>query len=220
VSTQPTKVSKPLNKRVLPQRPFLSAFLIAGFVALLYVIEAVDQVGFHGGLDNNGIEPREADGLDGILWAPLLHGGWDHLVGNTLPLLVFGFLALAAGLGPFISTTVLIWLVSGAGVWLTSQTGSTTIGASGIAFGWLAFLLVRGIFNRSLGQFAVALVLLFFWGTLLFGVLPLNPGISWQAHLFGAIGGVLGAWLTAKAGRYNAAKVGPVIQQPPGSLAP
>lgn len=205
---------------MLPSRPLRAALIIGGFVALLYVIEFVDLWFFRTALDNGGIEPRSVDGLLGILFAPFLHGGWDHLVGNTVPLLVFGFLGLAAGALPFLSTTVLIWLVSGLGVWLTGL--NPTIGASGIAFGWLAFLLVRGIFNRSLGQITVSLVLLFFWGTMLFGVLPMDPRISWQAHLFGALGGVLAAWLTAKAskrGQVKAAAPTQTVTPPPGNLA-
>jgi membrane associated rhomboid family serine protease len=197
--TQPSaKTRNPVN-RILPPNPAVAAIVIVAFTALLYLIEAVDAV-LPANLDNLGIQPRTLGGLDGILWAPLLHAGWSHLFANTVALLVFGFLAMAGGIGQWVAVTLTIWLTSGIGVWLTGAEG-VTVGASGIVFGWLAFLLVRGIFNRSFGQLAVAVVLLAYWGGTLFGVLPGSPGISWQGHLFGALGGVLAAWLTTLATR-------------------
>lgn len=196
----PAVAAKPPAKRILPQSPVRAGIVMVSFTGLLYLITFVNLAFFGGNLSNYGIVPRSLSGLPGIVWAPLLHANWAHLFGNTVPVLVFGFLAMAAGIGPWIATTVLIWLVSGIGVWLTGA--GPTIGASGIAFGWLAFLLVRGIFNRSAGQIVVALILLLFWGTTLIGLLPgLNPHISWQGHLFGALAGVLAAWLGAKANR-------------------
>lgn len=188
-------------KRVLPRKPVQAAVVICSFVALLYLVELVNAFGFGGDLSHYGIHSRDVSGLLGIIWAPFLHVSWAHLVSNTIPVAVFGFLALAAGLGPWIATTVTIWLVSGLGVWLTGGSTAVTVGASGIAFGWLAFLLVRGIFNRSAGQILIAAVLLFFWGSILFGLLPGTPNISWQAHLFGALGGILAAWLHTRASR-------------------
>jgi len=171
--------------------------VIAAFTAVLYVIELVDAA-IPANLDNLGIQPRTLGGLDGILWAPLLHHGWSHLFANTLAIVLFGWLAMAGGIGQWIAVTATIWLASGIGVWLTGAAG-VTVGASGIAFGWLAFLLVRGIFNRSFGQLAVAVVLFLYWGSTLLGVLPGNPGVSWQGHLFGALGGILAAWLVSVA---------------------
>lgn len=194
MSTQPAlaKPSRPAN-RIVPPNPARAAIVIGAFTALLYLIEAVDAV-LPANLDNLGIQPRTLGGLDGILFAPLLHAGWSHLFANTLAILVFGFLAMAGGIGQWVAVTVTIWLTSGIGVWLTGAAG-VTLGASGLAFGWLAFLLVRGVFNRSLGQLAVAVVLLAYWGSMLFGVLPGKPGISWQGHLFGLLSGIIAAGL-------------------------
>jgi membrane associated rhomboid family serine protease len=186
-------------KRVVPPRPISAALVLGCFVGVLYLIELINIALLHNRLIADGIVSRSVSGLGGIIWAPLLHGGWDHLFGNTVPLLVFGFLAMAGGLGQWIAVTVTIWLVSGLGVWLVGPAHTVTVGASGIAFGWLAFLLVRGLFNRSVPQIAIALALLFYWGGVLWGLLPLQPDISWQGHLFGALGGVLAAWLAAKA---------------------
>jgi membrane associated rhomboid family serine protease len=203
VSTLPApapvpKAKNPVN-RILPPRPVQALIVIGSFTVLLYLIEIVDAA-MSGRLDQFGIQPRSVGGLDGILWAPLLHHGWAHLFANTLPVLVFGFLAMSNGVGQWVAVTLTVWLFSGIGVWLVGADG-TTIGASGIAFGWLAFLLVRGIFNRAFGQILVAVVLFLYWGGTLLGVLPGNPGVSWQAHLFGAIGGILAAWLVSMANR-------------------
>lgn len=191
--------------RVLPAHPVPAALAMIAFTALLYVIEIVDRVTSLG-LENDGIVSRNLSGLLGIIWAPLLHGNWDHLLSNTVPFLVFGFLAMAGGIRQFVGVTALIWLVSGVGVWLTGPDNVYTIGASGIIFGWLVFLLVRGFFARSLRQIGVAVVLFFIWGSVLLGVLPGQPEISWQAHLFGAIAGLVAAWMVARADRPRSAR--------------
>ena len=174
-------------------RPLLAAQVILGFVALLYVVEAVDTV-LGGRLDGAGVRPREVDGLDGIVFAPLLHAGWQHLEANTLPLLVFGFLILLAGVARWLSVTAVVWVVGGVGTWLTGQPHSVHLGASVLAFGWLVYLLVRGVFSRRPGQVLLGLLLLVVYGGVLWGVLPNSSGVSWQGHLFGAVGGALAAW--------------------------
>jgi len=182
-----------------PQRPTreprvaLAVQVIVAFVALLYGIELLDSLVGHR-LDGFGVRPRQEDGLDGIAFAPLLHLGWGHLMANTLPLLVFGFLILLAGVTRWLAVTAVVWVVGGVGTWLTGQPGSVHIGASVLAFGWLVYLLLRGVFSRRVGQVLLGLVLLLVYGGLLFGVLPGQPGVSWQGHLFGAVGGGLAAW--------------------------
>ncbi|WP_236794895.1 rhomboid family intramembrane serine protease [Amycolatopsis sp. GM8] len=198
-------------KRILPVKYKSAGIVVLAFTALLYLIELVDT-GLHHRLDGEGVVPRTLSGLDGIVWAPVLHGSWTHLFSNTIPILVFGFLAMASGLTRWIAVTALIWVVSGLGVWLTGDSGTSTIGASGLAFGWLAYLLVRGIFNKSFGQLVIAAVLLLIWGGTLWGLLPGNPGISWQAHVFGALGGVIAAWLAARADRAKAKKASGTVE--------
>ena len=171
------------------------------FVGSLYVVELLDQVSGSRLQDAGGIEPRETDGVDGILFAPMLHGPWEHLLANTVPLLVFGFLLLLAGVRRWLVVTAVVWLVGGAGVWLTGGAGSVHIGASVLVFGWLCYLLLRGVFSKQPGQLALGLVLLLVYGGVLWGVLPGQPGISWQGHLFGAIGGGLAAWWLGRADR-------------------
>jgi membrane associated rhomboid family serine protease len=175
---------------------------IVSFVALLYVVEAFDQLNGHR-LDDNGIRPLETDGLWGILFAPLLHANWAHLAANTGPALVLGFLVTLAGLSRFIWATAIVWIVGGFGTWLIGNWGSPCgetdhIGASGLIFGWLTFLLVFGFFIRSGWQILIGLLVLVVYGGVLWGAVPvLNVcgGVSWQGHLCGGIAGVLAAYL-------------------------
>jgi membrane associated rhomboid family serine protease len=187
--------------RVLPSpwRPAAVTMLV--FTALLYVVEVVDSASGSALEVAGGIVPRDSSGLDGVLFAPLLHGDWPHLLGNTLPFLIFGFLAMAGGIRQFVLVTAMIWVLGGFAVWLTAGPDEYHVGASGVIFGWLTFLLTRGFFARSARQIALAIVLFVGWGGVLLGVLPGQPDISWQGHLFGALAGVLAAWLVARADR-------------------
>ncbi|HEX7322159.1 MAG TPA: rhomboid family intramembrane serine protease [Mycobacterium sp.] len=180
----------------------VGAAAIVGLVALLYIVELVDQLSDQR-LDRNGIRPLEADGLWGIVFAPLLHAGWGHLVANTGPALVLGFLVTLTGLSRFVWATAIVWVVGGFGTWLIGNVGSSCgetdhIGASGLIFGWLAFLLVFGFFVRSAWQILTGIVVLLAYGGLLWGAIPvlgMCGGVSWQGHLCGAVAGVLAAYL-------------------------
>ncbi|HZU48978.1 MAG TPA: rhomboid family intramembrane serine protease [Mycobacterium sp.] len=180
----------------------VGAATIISFVALLYLAELIDQLSGHN-LDRNGIRPLETDGLWGIVFAPLLHANWQHLIANTGPALVLGFLVTLAGLARFVWATAIIWTIGGFGTWLIGNVGSACgetdhIGASGLIFGWLTFLLVFGFFIRSGWQIFLGILVLFFYGGILWGAVPvLNMcgGVSWQAHLCGGIAGVLAAYV-------------------------
>jgi membrane associated rhomboid family serine protease len=178
---------------------------IVSFVVLLWVVELFDSMSGHR-LDQNGIRPLETDGLAGILFAPLLHSNWEHLIANTVPALVLGFLMTLAGLSRFLFATAIIWIVGGLGTWLIGNVGAQCpyvgvrcetnhIGASGLIFGWLTFLIVFGFFTRKVWEIVVGVVVLFVYGSVLLGVLPGTFGVSWQGHLCGAAAGVLAAYL-------------------------
>jgi membrane associated rhomboid family serine protease len=201
-------------KRILPAKPLPAAVVALVFTALLYLVELADRV-LPGNFEQAGIVSRTLSGLDGIAWAPVLHATWEHLLSNTVPVLVFAFLAMAGGIGRWLLVTAIVWVLGGLGVWLVGPSGAVTIGASGLAFGWLTYLLVRGVFTRSFAQLAVAAVLLFLWGGMLWGVLPGDPHVSWQGHLFGALAGVLAAWLTGRADRGDKPAA---VLPPPGNL--
>ncbi|MEU1986063.1 rhomboid family intramembrane serine protease [Nocardia sp. NPDC019395] len=173
----------------------LAGVLTFAFLVLLYLIEFVDSMIDYCIDCTSGIEPREVDGLDGILFAPLLHGSWDHLLGNTLPVLILGFLTLATGIRRGLAATAIVWIVAGVGTWLTGGTHTVHIGASSLVFGWLTYLICRGWFARQVGQIVLGLVVLVFYGSLLWGVIPGQDGISWQGHLFGAMGGLFAGWV-------------------------
>ena len=178
---------------------------ILTFVALLYVIELIDQLAGHR-LDRNGIVPLESEGLKGILFAPLLHADWGHLLANTVPALVLGFLVTLAGLGRFVVATVIIWIVGGFGTWLIGGIGgcrmqTVHIGASGLIFGWLTFVLLFGWLTRHIWQIVASVVVLFVYGGILLGAVPVLDrcgGVSWQGHLCGALAGVLAAYLLSR----------------------
>jgi len=181
--------------RIRTDAPAVAGMLLVGaMAALMWLVEIVDQIA-GGRLDANGIEPREVDGLDGVVLAPFLHGGFDHLIGNTVPFLLLGFAIAFGGAVRVAVVTGVVALVGGLGTWLVAPANTVHIGASGIVFGYAAYLVVRGLYSRSPAQIGLGLLVVAVWGaTLLQGLVP-EDGISWQGHLFGAVGGGLAARL-------------------------
>ena len=168
------------------------ARLVLGMTALMWAVEIVNKIDGQG-LDSDGIKPRVVSGLPGIVFAPFLHASFAHLIGNTIPFVVLGLTIALSGALRVAAVTAIVALVAGAGTWVTASSGSTTVGASGIVFGYATFLIARGAFNRSMLQLAVgAVVGVLFGGALLWSLVP-HSGVSWQDHLFGGIGGVLAA---------------------------
>ena len=171
------------------------ATILGALVALFWAVELVDWIIFRGALDRFGVRPRTVVGLWGILFAPFLHAGFTHLLANTVPFLVLGWFVMVRRLQDFLSVTVITAVISGLGIWLTGASHSVHIGASGLIFGYFGFLLLRGYFERSLSSILWSVFVVFLYGGMLWGVLPRGMGISWQAHLFGFIGGGLAAYL-------------------------
>jgi membrane associated rhomboid family serine protease len=170
--------------------------LLVVLVGLMWLSEVVDTA-LHGRLDQYGIVAREPDGLFGILTAPFLHLGFGHLISNTLPLVTLGALIAISGAMRLFSVTAIVTTIGGLGTWLVSPPHSITIGASGLVFGYAAYLIARGIFNRRIGQVLIGVVVVLVWGSALLGSLLPQDGISWQGHLFGGIAGLLAAWILA-----------------------
>ncbi|WP_405956343.1 rhomboid family intramembrane serine protease [Streptomyces phaeochromogenes] len=171
-----------------------AALLVGGWVALLWVLEAIDVASGHA-LDTFGVTPREFGELRDIVPAAFVHFGWDHLAANSVPLLLLGFLAALSGIRRFLAVVTVTILVSGLGVWLTASEHSITAGASGVVFGLFGYLLVRGFVDRRIGDVVIGLVVGAVYGSILWGVLPTTAGVSWQGHLFGLIGGVASAFV-------------------------
>jgi membrane associated rhomboid family serine protease len=176
--------------------------ILGGLVTLLWGVELLDQFVFrlvlHNTLDIYGIIPRNVMGLRGILFAPFLHGGLVHLIGNTIPFVILGWLIMLRETRDFIVVSLIAALTSGVGTWLIGDPHSIHIGASGVIFGYLGYLLLRGYFEHSVTSIMISLFVGTLYGSLILGVLPLQEGVSWEGHLFGFVGGVLAARLLAK----------------------
>jgi membrane associated rhomboid family serine protease len=191
-------------------RPGWAALVMLLLLAGLWMLEFLDQLSGHQ-LDQLGIHAREVDGMPEIFTAPFLHSGWDHLLSNSLPFYILGFLVLLSGLARWLASSLIIIVISGAAAWSLTPAHTIILGASGLIFGWLTYLLARGIWSRRPAQVVVAAVVLLVYGGLIWGIFPSGAGISWQAHLGGAIGGVVAAWLLhRRSNRRQLVTAGPV----------
>lgn len=184
--TPQTRVGSPAwRHRLLP---------VLVLVGLMWVLEIIDLI-IPLDLDQFGIRPRDVGHLAGIVLSPFLHLGLGHLIANTLSLLVLGAL-LALTTRHLWIVTGLVVVLGGLGVWLFGGSGTVHIGASGVVYGYAAFLAVYGFVARRFGSAAVGLLVVVLYGSMLWGVLPLRSGVSWQAHLFGALAGIaIAVWL-------------------------
>lgn len=166
-------------------------------VALIAIIWAVQIANMITGYTLNtwlGLRPRAFGGLDGIVFMPLLHGSFTHAVSNTAPLVILGGLLATTARHLVLTASGIIVALGGLGVWLFGK-GAIHVGASGLVFGWFGFLVARGFVEKRpvplLAAIAVALV----YGTMVWGVLPGQPGVSWESHLLGAVAGILAAFV-------------------------
>jgi membrane associated rhomboid family serine protease len=169
--------------------------ILGGFAALLWLIQIINSVLFQGHLAGLGIHPRSLYGLVGILFAPFIHLNFAHLIANTVPLLVLGWFVMLRQKRDLITVSALAALVGGLGTWLIAPALTVHVGASILIFGYLGYLLFRGIFERRFWPIVGSIVTFFLYGGALFGVMPGQVGVSWQGHLFGLIGGILAARL-------------------------
>jgi membrane associated rhomboid family serine protease len=167
---------------------------MVSWVALLWVLEAVDTVSGHR-LDGFGIEPRRGSELLDIVPSAFTHFGFGHVASNSLPLLVLGFIAALRGIARFLVVALTVIVIGGLGVWLVAPAHTNTAGASGLIFGLFGYLLVRGFVDHRALDIVVGLVVGVLYGSILWGVLPTATGVSWQGHLFGLLGGVAAAFL-------------------------
>ncbi|MFB8118691.1 rhomboid family intramembrane serine protease [Streptomyces sp. NPDC055962] len=175
-------------------RAVTAGVVMIAWVALLWVLEGIDTATGHS-LDTYGVSPREPAELADVVPAAFLHSGWEHVASNSVPLLVLGFIAALGGIRRFAAVVLVVIVTSGLGVWLTAPPDTVTLGASGVVFGLFGYLLVRGFVDRRPLDIAVGVIVATVYGSLLWGVLPTDSGISWQGHLFGLAGGVAAAFV-------------------------
>ncbi|CAM3636566.1 rhomboid family intramembrane serine protease [Deinococcus frigens] len=182
--------------RRLAPAPVGSALAVtAALIAAVWVQEIIDLFAFGGRLDSYGIEPRTPGTFWHVLTAPFLHYGFPHLIANTVPLAVLAFMSAVRGVGRFVAVTLVVVVVGGGLVWLFARGGSVHLGASELIFGYLAYLLGVGWWERTPAAIGVAVVAGALYGGILWDVLPGNPAVSWEAHLFGFLAGLLAAAL-------------------------
>ena len=174
------------------------AFLLVGVVCLIWAVEAVNVLSGRQ-LTSLGILPRHLSGLIGIPLSPFLHGSVSHAMVNTIPFLVLGGLVALRGAKAFLSVSVFVILCGGALLWLFGR-DSYHVGASGLIFGYFGYLVACGWYERSIWAVLTALLALFLYGGLVWGVLPGHPFISWEGHLFGMLSGILAARLQGSRG--------------------
>jgi len=178
----------------------LQAAILFGFVGVFWLVEIVDTVFFERQLDIFGIAPRNLTGLRGVLFAPFLHGNFRHLVSNTVPFAILGWLVMVQETRDFWIATGMSMLVGGLGVWLFGSPG-LHVGASILIFGYLGFLLLRGYFQRDTVSIAVSIIVFLLYGSAIWGVLPTQMGVSWEGHLFGFAGGAAAARIVSRQSR-------------------
>ena len=181
------------------------AAVIGILLGVMWVLEIVNKIDGQR-LSADGIYPRSLSGLLGVISAPFLHAGFEHLLGNTVPFAILGVLIAFGGARSVIEVTVIVALVAGLGTWLTASSGSDTVGASGIVFGYAGYLIARGFFTRRVIELGLGvLVAVLFGGALAWDLIP-HPGVSWEDHLFGGLGGILAARLLTRSERRSSAK--------------
>jgi len=161
-------------------------------VLLIWVVKLF-EVGTGIDLSMLGVFPRELHGLAGIFTAPLIHDDPKHAFANTIPLLVLGFLMYNAYRKVAVKSVVIIWLLSGIGIWIIGRP-AYHIGASGVVFGINFFLFFSGIFRLDMRSLALSLLVAFAYGSMVWGIFPIDLKVSYEAHAMGALSGVLLAW--------------------------
>jgi membrane associated rhomboid family serine protease len=171
--------------------------ILGTLVAIMWGVELLDTFVFRQEFDILGIIPRTPIGLRGIIFAPFLHGNFAHLSANTVPFIVLGWLIMTQSIADFAIVSIICMVVGGLGTWLFANRG-IHVGASGVIFGYLGFLLTRYYFDRRITSGLIALFVGCTYGSVLWGILPSVPGISWEGHLFGFLSGILAARFVVK----------------------
>jgi membrane associated rhomboid family serine protease len=201
----------PITKRTRGAIQAEGVRVVLAMAAVMWVVEVINSLD-HDALDRDGgIYARNLGKIWAVFTAPFLHVSFSHLIDNTIPFIIMGVIIAMRGATRVALVTAIVVVIGGLGTWLFSPAGIPTVGASGVVFGYAAYLLARGFFNHSLLELGIGAVVAVVWGTALMYSLVPHAGISWQGHLAGATGGIVAAWLlTDDKGKGSAAS-------PPGS---
>lgn len=176
----------------------LQGVVLGSLLALQWILELADRIFLSGWLDSLGIQPRSTMGLRGIPVAPFIHASLDAVIANSMPFLVLGWLVMLRGLGTFARVSVIVTFISGLGVWCTARGSNVQIGSSGLIFGYLGYLILRGYFDRSVLSVAISVLVGVFYGSLIWGILPVSQAAVWEGQLWGFLAGMLCAWLLTR----------------------
>ena len=176
-----------------------NAFWLLSFAMTLWVIEVINASMGHR-LNVLGVNPATSSPFPGIFFAPLLHGSFSHIALNTFPLLTLGWLVSLKGFSRFILISLFIIVTGGLGVWVFGR-DAYHVGASGLIFGYFAYLLAQGVFDQSFTSVFIACSILAVYGGMIFGVLPLSGSVSWESHLFSLLSGVIASRIWAQSSR-------------------
>jgi membrane associated rhomboid family serine protease len=171
--------------------------LLAAIVALMWVVEVINTIDSNR-LDREGIYARSFSHLWGIVTAPFIHVSFQHLISNSIPFIFMGLIIALRGAARLALVTAIVIVIGGIGTWLISPAGLSTVGASGVVFGYATYLLARGLFNRSLLELLTGAIVGVVWGSALLSSVVPHYGISWQGHVCGAVGGVVAAWALSR----------------------
>ena len=179
------------------RQSFEGLALLVGIVAIMWIVEVVNSLDSYRLDTDGGLIPRDVDRVWAIFTSPFLHAGWPHLIDNTIPFIFMGVIIALRGAGRLALVTLIVIVVGGLGTWLIAPAGTNTVGASGVVFGYATYLFTRGLFERSALQILTGVIVGVVWGGALVSSVVPHAGVSWQAHVCGAIGGVIAAWLLA-----------------------
>jgi len=164
---------------------------------VMWLIEIINSLDSYRLDTDGGIHPRDFGRIWEVFTAPFLHAGWGHLIANTIPFVFMGLIIALHGAKRLALVTAIVIVIGGIGTWLISPSGSVTVGASGVVFGYAGYLLARGLFDRSALEIVTGALVGAIWGGALLASLVPHTGISWQGHLCGGIAGIIAAWLLA-----------------------
>jgi membrane associated rhomboid family serine protease len=185
----------PVNAEEVLQEARKALYVMVGFIALIWAVQAVNWALHYSPSAHYGIVPRSVSHLGDIFSSPFLHASWQHIEGNSGPLFIFGFLAAYRGVRKFAMVTLLIAIASGLAVWFFQGSDTDTVGASGLVFGYFTYVVVKGLFDRHLIDVLIGFVMALSFAYLLTEALPGVPQVSWIGHAGGAVGGVLAGWV-------------------------